>query len=102
MHLYDLLSSLSFIIPHRISFLTSEIVCVCVFSRSVASDSLQSPQTATHQAPLSTVFPRQEYWSGLPFPSPEDLPNPGIKPTSPALADKFLTTEPPGKPMSGH
>ena len=77
MHLYDLLSSLSFIITHRISFLTSEIVCVCVFSRSVASDSLQSPQTATHQAPLSTVFPRQEYWNGLPFPPPGDLPDPG-------------------------
>ena len=47
-------------------------------------------------------FSRQEYWSGLPFPSLGDLPNPGIKPTSPALAGKFLTTEPPGKPMSGH
>ena len=37
-----------------------------------------------HQAPLSTEFSRQEYWSGLPFPTPGDLPNPGIKPTSPA------------------
>ena len=46
-------------------------------------------------------FPRQEYWSGLPFPPPGDLPNPGIKPTysaAPALASKFFTTEPPGKP----
>ena len=43
-------------------------------------------------------FSRQEYWSGLPFPSPEDLPNPGIEPTSPALAAGFFTTEPPGKP----
>ena len=41
-------------------------------------------------------FPRQEYWSGLPFPSPEDLPDPRIKPTSPALAGGFFTTEPPG------
>ena len=38
-----------------------------------------------HQAPLSMAFPRQEHWSGLPFPSPGDLPNPGIKPASPAL-----------------
>ena len=44
-------------------------------------------------------FPKQEYWSGLPFPSPGDLPNPGIEPTPPALAGRFFTTEPPGKPM---
>ena len=43
-------------------------------------------------------FPRQEYWSGLPFPSPGDLPDPGIEPMSPALAGGFFTTEPPGKP----
>ena len=43
-------------------------------------------------------FPRQEYLSGLPFPSPVDLPNPGIKPASPTLAGGFFTTEPPGKP----
>ena len=41
-------------------------------------------------------FPRQEYWSGLPFPSPQGLPKPGIEPLSPALAEGFLTTEPPG------
>ena len=44
-------------------------------------------------------FPRQEYWSRLPFPSPGNLPNPGIKPASPALAGRFFTTEPPGKPQ---
>jgi len=44
-------------------------------------------------------FPRQEYRSGLPFPSPGDLPNPGIKPAFPALVGRFLTTEPPGKPI---
>jgi len=43
-------------------------------------------------------FPRQEYWSGLPFPSPGDLPDPGAKPVSPALAGGFFTTEPPVKP----
>ena len=44
------------------------------------------------------AFPRQEYWSGLSFPSPRDLPDPGIKPVSPALAGGFFTIEPPGKP----
>ena len=51
--------------------------------------------TVACQAPLSMGFPRQEYWSGLPFPSPGDLPDPGIKPTSlmsPALADRFFFT----------
>ena len=43
-------------------------------------------------------FPRQEYWSGLPFPPPGDLPDPGIEPMSPALAGRFFTAEPPGKP----
>ena len=43
-------------------------------------------------------FSRQEYWSGLPFPSPGDLPNPGIEPRSPALRADALTSEPPGKP----
>ena len=43
-------------------------------------------------------FPRQEYWSELPFPSPGDIPDPGIKPMSPALAGGFFATEPPGKP----
>ena len=59
-----------------------------------------TPWTAAHQAPLS--IPRQEHWSGLPCPPPEDLPNPGIKPTSPALAGGFFTTEPPGKPACFH
>ena len=44
-----------------------------------------TPWTVTHQAPPSMGFSRQEYWSGLPFPSPGDLPDPGIKPGSPAL-----------------
>ena len=60
-----------------------------------------TPRTVAHQAPLSTGFPRQEYWSGLPFPPPGDLSNPGIKPTSllsPALAGKSFITELPGKP----
>ena len=54
-----------------------------------------TPWTVAHQAPLSMGFPRQEYWSELPFPSPGDLPDPGIKPmslVSPALAGRFFTT----------
>ena len=57
------------------------------------------PWTVACQAPLSMEFSRQEYWSGLPFPSPGDLHDPGIKPTSPALTGRFFTTESPGKPM---
>ena len=58
----------------------------------------ETPWTVAHQAPLSMGFSRQEYWSGLPFPSPGDLPNPGIEPWSPALQADALTSEPPGKP----
>ena len=64
----------------------------------VASDSFTTPWTVAHQAPLLMGFPRQEYWSGLPFPSPGDLPDPGVEPASPALAGRFFTAEPPRKP----
>ena len=47
---------------------------------------------------MSMGLSRQEFWSGLPVPSPEDLPNPGIKPGSPALQVDYLPSEPPGKP----
>ena len=57
------------------------------------------PWTLAYQDPLSLEFSRQEYWSGLPFPSPEDLPNPGIKSSSPALQADALPYEPPGKPL---
>ena len=56
--------------------------------------------TVAYQAPLSMGFFRQEYWSGLPFPSPGELPNPGIEPGSPALQADALPSEPPGKPNS--
>ena len=56
--------------------------------------------TVAYQALLSMGFSRQEYWSGLPFPSPGDLPNPGIKPRSPALQVDALPSEPPGKPFN--
>ena len=57
-----------------------------------------NPWMVTYQAPRSTGFSRQEYWSGLPFPFPGDLPNPGIEPTSPALQTDALLSEPLGKP----
>ena len=56
--------------------------------------------TVAHQAPPSTGFSRQEYWSGLPFPSPGDLPYPGIEPRSPTLQADTLTSVPPGKPLN--
>ena len=55
-----------------------------------------TPWTVAYQAPRSMEFSRQEYWSGLPFPSPGDLPNPGIEPRSPALQTDALPSEPPG------
>ena len=63
------------------------------------SDSV-TPWTIAHQAPLSMGFFRQECWSGLPFPSPGDLPDPGIEPWSLALQADALTSEPPGKPQN--
>ena len=55
-----------------------------------------TPWTVAYQAPPSMGFSWQEYWSGLPFPSPGDLPNPGIEPGSPALQADALPSEPPG------
>ena len=55
--------------------------------------------TAAYKAPLSMEFSRQEYWNGLPFPSPEDFPHPGIEPRSPALQADALPSGPPGKPL---
>ena len=57
-----------------------------------------TPWTVAYQAPQSMEFSRQEYWSGLSFPSPGNLPNPGIEPRSPALQADALLSEPPGKP----
>ena len=59
-----------------------------------------TPWTVVYQAPQSTEFSRQEYWSGLPFPSPGDLPNRGIEPGSPCLQADILPSEPPGKRSS--
>ena len=72
--------------------------CVCSVAQLYVT-----PDTAALQSPLSMEFSRQEYWSRLPFPPPEDLPIPGIKPmslVSPVLVGRFFTTVPPGKPTS--
>ena len=63
------------------------------------SDSFSTPWTVARQAPLSLGFPRQEYWSGLPFFSPGCLLDPGIESASPVLVGRFFTTESPGKPQ---
>ena len=81
----------------RISYPCPLLVCVCAQS----CPTLCNPMDVACQASLSVEFSRQEYWSGLLFPFPEDLPNPGIKLASlesPALAGGFFTTAPPGKP----
>ena len=57
-----------------------------------------TPWMVARQAPLSVEFSRQEYWSGLPFRPPGDLPDPEIEPTSPTLTGRFFSTEAPGKP----
>ena len=59
----------------------------------------ETPRTIVHQVPLSMGFPRQEYWIGLPFPTPRDLSNTGIKLPSPVPAGGFFAAEPPGKCM---
>ena len=67
-------------------------------SCSVISDSSTTPWAVARRAPLFMGLPKQEYWSGLPFPSPGALPNPGIKSRSPALQADSLPSEPRGKP----
>ena len=71
-----------------------------LLSHSVVSNSFATSWTVAHQAPLSMVFSRQEYWSGLPFPFPGVLPNPRTENTSPALASRFFTSQPWEKPYA--
>ena len=71
---------------------------MCV-NRSVMSDCV-TPWTVVHQASMSLEFSRQEYWSGLPFLSSGDLPDPEIEPGSPALQVNSLPPEPPGKQIA--
>ena len=76
------------------------VLCIsaCMLSHFTHIHLLLTLWTVARQAPLSVEFPRQEYWSGVPFPPPGDLPDPGIEPTSPAFAGRFFSTEPPWKP----
>ena len=86
------------IVFFKLFYFIEVCVCLCV-SHSVMSDSA-IPWTVAHQTPLSVEFSRQGYWNGLPFPSPGNLSNPGIKPRSPVLqTDFFLPSELPGKPL---
>ena len=83
-----------------------ECVCVCVRARAHVYTQLSCtqlfatpwPVAHQHQAPLFMEFSRQEYWSGLPFSSPGDLPNPGNEPASPVSAGEVFTAASPGKP----
>ena len=70
-------------------------VCACMLSHA---GHFVTPWTVAHKAPLSMGFSGQEYWSGLPFPSPVELPDAGIESTSSALAEGFLTSEHLGSP----
>ena len=86
-------------LPRGRFFLSMSLVVVAAAISSLGPVRLfATPWTVACQAPLSMGCPRPECWSGLPFPSSGDLPNPGMEPESPALAGRFFTTEPPGKP----
>ena len=74
--------------------------CFCCCLDAQPCLTLVTPWTVTRQAPLSMGFPRQDFWSRLPFPSLEDFLDPGIKPGFPAWLGRFFTTEPPGKPWN--
>ena len=74
---------------------------MCMLSHFSRVQLLAILWTLTHRDPLSMRFSRQEYWSGLLFPPAGDLTDPGIEPTTPALACEFFTTEPPGEPLPG-
>ena len=79
-------------------FLLQFTLVLCAVLCSVMSDSFATLWTVALQAPLSMEFSRQEQQSGLPFPSPKDLPDPLMEPMSPALTGGFFTTQTPGKP----
>ena len=78
--------------------MSTDIMCIHVLSHSSHVRLFVTPWTVTCQAPLSMEFSRPGYWNGLPFPSPGDLPNPGIKPMSRTLQVDSLPAEPQGKP----
>ena len=75
-------------------------ICIYVCMLIQLCPTLATPRTIAHQASLSMGFSKQEYRSGLPFPTPGDLPDPGIKSVSLASSARYFTTESPGKPQS--
>ena len=78
---------------------------MCVLSLSAVSLTLRDLMDYNPPGSSSMEIPRQEHWNGLPFPTPGDLPSPGIEPASlasPAFAGSFFTTVPPGKPIKTH
>ena len=78
-------------------------VCVCACVRALSCTQLGNPMDSNPPGSSVHGISRQEYWSGLPFPSPWKLPNPGVEPVfpmSPVLASGFFTTEQPGKPLN--
>ena len=78
----------------------NKYVCLCVCVQSLSRVQLfVTPWTEVSQAPLSMRFSKQEYWSGLPFPPPGDLPDPGIKPMPPALWADSLPLSQQGRPQ---
>ena len=86
------LASCCFVLLHSTIFIDF-LTCTCVFSHSVMSDSFVTPWMVVQQAPLSMKFSRQEHWSGLPFPTPGDLSDPGTESWSlafPTLAGRFF------------
>ena len=87
--------------PEELCLCSHKLLCTCSVTNSCST--LCNPMDPiAHQTPLSMAFPRQEYWSGLPFPPPRNLLDPGIKPASlvsPALAGGFFTAVPPRKPL---
>ena len=78
------------------SLTKNQVSEVSEIAQSFVSNSV-TPWSVAYQAPLTVGLSRQEYWNGLPFPSPGDLPNPGIKPGSPTLQADGLPSELPGK-----
>ena len=92
-------ASLSPFLFFKLTFSTTIILgyCFCLAGKSCLT-LLVAPWTITSQAPQSMQFPRQEYWSGLPFPSPGDLFDSGIEPTLPGLAGRFFTLSHQGSP----
>ena len=90
-----------FLLPLESINSVSTHLSVCVLSHFSCVHLFATPWTVAHQAFLSMGFSGQEYRSGFPFPSPGDLPDPGMEPNSPALAGRFFTTMSPGKSLGG-